>query len=190
MEISPTEAEQALDVIQSMVKKTRRAVSASGAYGFLFIWGAIWLIGFACSQFLAGQVVGSVWAGLNILGAVLSVVTGIRMNRGVRSTTTSPLLGQRIGLFWLLLWLLCAAAIAVIWPPEPKQLAMIIILFVMTGWIAMGLLLSMTSARWGMAFTALALTAYFLLPEYFYIVMAVLGGGGMIALGFYIRSRW
>jgi hypothetical protein len=190
MEVSPIEAEQALDVIQSMVRKTRRAVSSSGAYYFLIVWGAIWLIGFTCSQFLADPVVGRIWAVLNILGAVLSAIIGIRMNRGVRSTSTSPLLGQRIGLFWLLLWLFCAAAIAVIWPPEPKQLAMIIILFVMTGWIAMGLFLSLMSARWGVAFTALALIGYFLLPDYFFLWMAILGGGGMIALGFYIRSRW
>ena len=190
MEISPSEAEQALDVIQNMVNKTRRAVSSSGAYLFLFVWGPIWMIGFACSQFLADQVIGSIWAVLNILGAVLSAIIGIRMGRGVRSTSTSPLLGQRIGMFWLLLWLFCAAAIAVVWPLEAKQLAMIIILFVMTGWIAMGLLLSMMSAGWGLIFTILALAAYFLTPDYFYIVMAVLGGGGMIALGFYIRSRW
>lgn len=190
MEISPSEAEQALTVIESMVKKTRRAVSSSGAYQFLIVWGAIWLIGFACSQFLTGQIVGKVWAVLNVLGAVLSAFTGIRMNRGVRSISTSPKLGQRIGLFWLLLWLFCAASIAVMWPLDPKQLAMVIILFVMTGWIAMGLLLSMMSARWGVVFTVLALAAYFLLPDYFYIIMAVLGGGGMIALGFYIRSRW
>jgi hypothetical protein len=190
MELTPSEAEEALAAIQSMVQKTRRAVSSSGYYLFLFLWGAIWLIGFACSQFLADPVVGKAWAVLNILGAVLSAVIGIRMNRGVRSTSTSPLLGKRIGLFWLLLWLLCAAAIAVIWPPEPKQLAMIIILFVMTGWIAMGLLLSMMSTWWGLVFTALALVGYFLLPDIFYIWMAILGGGGMIALGFYIRSRW
>jgi hypothetical protein len=190
MELTPTEAEQALEVIQSMVAKTRRAVASSGSYLFLVVWGVIWMIGFTCSQFLANPWVGKIWAVLNILGAVLSAVIGIRLNRGVRSTAVSPLLGQRLGLFWLLLWLFCAAVIAVIWPPEPKQLAMIIILFVMTGWIAMSLLLSVISAWWGVAFAGLALTAYFLVPGYFYLIMAILGGGGMVALGFYIRSRW
>jgi hypothetical protein len=190
MEISPTEAEQALDAIQSMVTKTRRAVASSGSYLFLFVWGIIWLIGFTCSQFLTDAIIGKIWAVLNILGAVLSAVIGIRMNRGVRNVSVSPVLGKRIGLFWWMLWLFCGAAIAVIWPPEPKQLAIMIILFVMTGWIAMSLLLSMMSAWWGLAFAALALVAYFLLPDYFYIIMAILGGGGMVALGFYIRSRW
>jgi hypothetical protein len=67
---------------------------------------------------------------------------------------------------------------------------MYIILFVMVGWIAMGLLLSFGSIWPGVTITALALTGYFLLPGVFYLWMAILGGGGMIALGLYIRSRW
>jgi len=38
--------------------------------------------------------------------------------------------------------------------------------------------------------TVLALVGYFLLPDIFYILMGILGGGGMIALGFYIRYKW
>ena len=111
------------------------------------------------------------------------------MNRGVRSpsATTS---GQRIGLFWLLLFVYVIAAVAVSWPVDWKQLAMYIILFVMVGWLAMGLLLSFTSVWPGLIITALALIGYFLLPGIFYLWMAILGGGGMIALGLYIRSRW
>ncbi|MGD8753770.1 MAG: hypothetical protein PVG14_20235 [Anaerolineales bacterium] len=46
MSISHTEAEEALAAIQIMVRKTRRAVSSSGAYNFLIIWGFVWLFGF------------------------------------------------------------------------------------------------------------------------------------------------
>jgi hypothetical protein len=34
------------------------------------------------------------------------------------------------------------------------------------------------------------LVGYFLLKDFFYLWMAILVGGGMIALGFYIHSRW
>jgi hypothetical protein len=67
---------------------------------------------------------------------------------------------------------------------------MLIILFVMLGWIAMGLFLSVASIKWALVLTALALLGYFFLPGFFYVWMAVLGGGGMIALGLYIRSNW
>jgi hypothetical protein len=111
------------------------------------------------------------------------------MGRGVRrsSPTTS---GKRIAAFWLLLIFYCIAAVAVSWPADGKQLAMYIILFVMVGWIAMGLLLSFASVWPGLAITALALIGFFFLPGIFYLWMAILGGCGMIALGLYIRSRW
>lgn len=189
MNISPTEAEEALAAIQAMMQKTRRAISSSGAYLFLIVWGVIWLLGFLGSQFLPQPFAGYSWMVLDVLGGIISAILGIRMGRGVRSSSSSAS-GKRIGLFWLLLFLYCAAAIAVAWPSGGKQASMFIILFVMIGWLAMGLLLSFTSIWPGLIITALALIGYFLLPGIFYLWMAVLGGGGMIALGLYIRLRW
>jgi hypothetical protein len=189
MNVSPTEAEEALAAIQAMMKKTRRAISSSGAYIFLIVWGTVWLVGFLCAQFLPYQISGYVWTGLDILGSIVSVIVGIRMGRGVRSPSSNTS-GKRIGIFWFLLFLYAVAAIGVAWPADGKQLAMFIILFVMVGWVAMGLLLSFASVQTGLVITALALIGYFFLPGIFYLWMAVLGGGGMIALGLYIRSRW
>jgi hypothetical protein len=189
MNLSPSEAEEALTAIQAMVQKTRRAISSSGAYLFLLVWGSVWLLGFLGSQFLPQEAGGYAWMVLDTLGGILSAVIGIRMNRGVRSTSTVTN-GKRIGLFWLLLFLYCLAAIAVSWPAGGKQMSMYIVLFVMAGWMAMSLLLSFTSAWPGLILTALALISYFAFPGVFYLLMAVLGGGGMIALGLYIRSRW
>jgi hypothetical protein len=89
-----------------------------------------------------------------------------------------------------LLFVYAIATVAVSWPADGKQLAMYIILFVIVGWLAMGLLLSFYAIWPGLVITVLALVSYFLLPDIFYLWMAVLGGGGMIALGLYIRSRW
>ena len=67
---------------------------------------------------------------------------------------------------------------------------MLVILFIMLGQLAMSLLFSLSAVWWVLPVTALALIGYLLLPDIFYLWMAVLGGGGMIALGLYIRSRW
>jgi len=189
MNISPTEAEEALAAIQTIVQKTRRAISSSGSYIFLIVWGVIWLLGFLGSQFLPAEFAGYAWMVLDTLGGVLSAVIGIRMGRSVRSTSPATT-GKRIGLFWLLLFIYVLATVAVSWPADMKQMTMYIILFVMVGWLAMGLLLSFASIWPGLVLTALALVGYFLLPGLFYLWMAILGGGGMIALGLYIRSRW
>lgn len=189
MDISPTEAEEALAAIQTMMQKTRRSISSSGAYKFLILWGVIWMLGFLGSQFLSKDIANYVWIGLDILGGILSMVIGIRLNRGVRSSTHTTS-GIRIGFFWLLLFFYCVAAIGIAWPVDGKQFAMFIILFVTVGWIAMGLLLSFASTWWGLALLGLSLVSYFLLEDYFFFIMAFVGGGGMIALGIYVRNRW
>lgn len=189
MNISPSEAEEALATIQAMVQKTRRTIASSGAYLFLIIWGVVWLLGFMGSQFLPQATAGYGWMILDVLGGILSVILGVRMSRGVRSSTPT-ISGKRVAAFWLLLFLYSAATAAVSWPADSKQMAMYIILFVMVGWGAMGLLLSFASVWPSLILTALALVGYFLLPGIFNLWMAVLGGGGMIALGLHIRSRW
>ncbi len=189
MNITPTEAEEALKAIQVITKKTRRAISSSGAYTFLIVWGVVWLLGFLNSQFLPVEIAGNVWIVLDILGGILSVILGVRISRGVRSFAP-PTSGKRIAIFWLLLFFYCFATISIVWPLDTKQMAMFIILFVTVGWIAMGLLLSLASVWWGLSLTALALFGYFLLPGIFYLWMSILGGGGMVTLGLYIRYRW
>jgi hypothetical protein len=189
MNISPSEAEEALAAIQTMMTKTRRIISSSGAYLFLILWGVIWLLGFMGSQFLPTDISGYAWIILYMLGGIISAVLGIRIRRGVRTSSPSAS-GKRIAFFWLLLFFFCAAAIAVSWTADMKQMSMYIILFVMVGWMAMSLLLSFTSVWPGVIITVLALISYFFLPGIFFLWMAILGGGGMIGLGFYIRSRW
>jgi hypothetical protein len=189
MNISTPEAEQALEMIKAMVRKTQRRIANTGAYNFLIAWGFIWFFGFLASHFVSNEIVGYVWLSLDILGGLASAVIGIRISRNIRSQTNLAS-ARRITWFWLLLFLYCFSLILVAKPVDGKQMAMIIILFVMIGWIAMATLLSAASVWWGLVITLLALIGYFALPGIFYLWMAVLGGGGMVALGFYIRKKW
>ena len=188
MNISPTEAEEALAAIQRMKQKTRHSIANSGICISLIVTGIIWLVGYTCTQFLPKEIVVYIWIGLSILGGTLATVLGIRMGKRVRSPSTAAT-AKRIGLFWLLLVLYCIATIAVAWPMDGKQLTIFIVLFFMVGQLAMGLLFSFASVWWPLPITALVLISYFLLPGFFYLWMGVLGGG-MIVLGLYIRSRW
>lgn len=189
MNISPDEAEESLAAIQNIMQKTRRSIARGNAHISLIITGIIWLIGFMSTQFLPGVIVAYIWIGLSILGTALATILNIRMAKRVRSPSTAAT-AKRIALIWLLLAVYGIAAIAVAWPLDGKQLTIFIILFVMVGWLAMGLLLSIISIWPGLILIALLLTGYFLLPNIFYLWMGILGGGGMIALGLYIRSRW
>jgi hypothetical protein len=189
MNISPTEAEEALAAIQKITQKTRHSIANSGAHISLIVTGIIWLTGFMCTQFLTGVIVAYIWIGLSILGSLLATVLGFRTGRRVRSPSTAPT-AKRIALVWLLLAIYCIAVIAVARPTDGKQLTIFIVLFVLIGWMAMGLLLSFISIWPGLIIIALVLTGYFMLPGIFYLWMAILGGVGMIGLGLYIRYRW
>lgn len=193
MNVSPTEAEEALAAIQNMAQKTRRSIASSGVYIFLIITGLIWLVGFLCTQFLSGEIVAYIWIGMSLLGTVVATLLGIRMGRRMDKRVRTPALSvsaKRGIIFWLLLVFYGIAAIAVARPTDGKQMIMFIILFTMLGQSAMGLLLSFSTVWWALPIAALALVGYFMLPDIFYLWMAILGGGGMIVLGLYIRLRW
>ncbi len=189
MNISPNEAEEALAAIQRMTQKTRHSIASSGSYIFLIITGIIWLVGFLSTQFLTGVIVAYIWTGMSLPGTAVAILLGSRMGKRVRSPSVSATV-KRAVIFWLLLVFYGIAAIAIARPTDGKQVTMFIILFIMVGQSAMGLLLSFSSTWWALPITALALVGYFLLPGFFYLWMGVLGGGGMIVLGLYIRSRW
>ena len=188
MNISSTEAEQELAAIQRMMQKTRHSIASGGTYITLIVTGIIWLFGFLCTQFVP-EISGYVWTVGSILGTILGTVLGFRMGKRVRSPSTVPM-AKRIGLFWLFLIIYGVTTIAIARPTDGKQATIFIILFIMLGQLSMGLLLSFSSTWWALPITALALVGYFLFPGIFYLWMGVLGGGGMIALGLYIRSRW
>jgi hypothetical protein len=189
MNISPDEAEEALADIQKITQKTRHSIASSGAYIFLIVTGIVWLVGFLSTQFLTGAVVVYIWIGISGFGSAASIVLGRRMGPRVRGPSTGAT-AKRAGIFWLLLIFYAIAAIAIARPTDGKQITMFIILFIMVGQLAMGLLLSFSSVWWALPITALALIGYFLLPNLFYLWMAILVGGGMIGLGLYIRMRW
>jgi hypothetical protein len=189
MNISPTEAEEALAAIQTMAQKTRKSIASGGTSITLIVTGVVWLVGFLCTQFLPVRIVGYIWGGLSLFGTIVGIILGSRMGARVRSPSTAPMV-RRVGLFWLLLVLFALAVIAVAHPSDGKQATLLVILFLMLGQMAMGLLFSFSSVWWTLPITALALVGYFLLPGIFYLWMAVLGGGGMIALGLTIRLRW
>jgi len=189
MQITPNEAQESLAAISSMMQKVRRAVAAGGTQYFLILWGFVWLFGFLASQFLSGKIAGYVWLGLDLLGGLASFAIGLWLRRRVRNASVS-VTGGRIALFWLTLFTYCMLAIWIAGPMNGKQVAMFIIIFVLVGWMAMGFLLSISMVRVVLLVTAIAFGGYYLLPDYFYLCMAVLGGGTLIGCGLTIRFWW
>lgn len=189
MNVSPTEAEEALTAIQTMTQKTRHSIASGSAYISLIITGMVWLIGFTATQFLTPPLIVWIWIITSVVGSALATFMGIRAGKRVH-ITSSAVTGKRIFTFWALLTLFAVAIIAVAHPTDGKQITLLIILFAMIGQMGMGLLLSFSATWWTVPVAAVALIGYFIVPGWFYLWMGLLGGGVMIALGLYIRYRW
>jgi hypothetical protein len=189
MNISPNEAEEALAAIQTMTQKTRHSIASGSAYISLIITGIVWLIGFTATQFLTAPLIVWIWIVTSIVGSAFATFMGIRAGKRVH-IASSAVTGKRIAIFWVLLVLFAAAIIAVARPTDGKQITLLIILFAMIGQMGMGLLLSFSATWWTVPVSVVALIGYFLVPDWFYLWMGLLGGGVMIVLGLYIRRRW
>lgn len=189
MNVSPREAEEALQAIQQITQKTRHSIASSGADLYLMATGAVWLVGFLATQFLSGTVVAVVWIVASVLAGLTAILAGMRRSKRVRAPSAS-LNAQRAGLFWVLLLAYALAVILVVKPLDGRQQTMLVVLFMMLGQLSMGMLLSYRSVWWALPLTALALIGYYWLPGIFYLWMGVLVGGSMIVLGLTIRLRW
>ena len=189
MNMSTAEAEESLAAILNIAQKTRQSIASGGTYITLIVTGIVWMIGFICTQYLPKEIVGYIWAALSILGGIVGTFLGFRFGKRVRSPSTTPTV-KRVILFWLLLALYGITIISIAHPTDGKQATLFVILFIMLGQLAMGLIFSFSSVWWALPITVLALVGYFVLPGIFYLWMAILCGGGMILLGLYIHSRW
>jgi len=189
MNISPSEAEEALAAIQTMTQKTRQSIASGSAYVSLIITGVVWLIGFTATQFLTPPLIVWIWIVTSIVGSALATFIGIRVGKRVR-IASSVVTGKRIATFWVLLILFAAAIIAVAHPTDGKQITLLIIMLAMIGQMGMGLLLSFSATWWTVPVAAVALIGYFFALDWFFLWMGLLGGGTMIVLGLYIRLRW
>lgn len=189
MVVTRDDAQESLAVIEDIWRKVRRSLAQGDTPYHLLIWGSVWLLGFLGSHFFPGRTSGLAWLALDVLGGIGSAVVGTVKGRRVRQAH-SPTSNRRIGLFWLSLFIYCGLAVWITAPLQGRQLSMLIVLFVMIGWIAMGFLLSIAAVRLALLITAIALAGYFLLPQYFYLWMAILGGGTMIGGGLYMLLNW
>ena len=186
--ITPDEARDALELIQETTRQMRRIVAQGGAPYYLILWGAIWTMGFGTSYFLGpgSKTAGIVWVALSTIGILASFGIGWKLGQRVRSPQ-----GQRIGLLWLF-WLFYGILIVTFAKPlSADQMSLLICLLVMMAYVTTGLFYrSRFLIGLGLAITALVVGGYLLVPGFFDLWMAILGGGSLMAAGVYILRFW
>lgn len=196
MNISEEDAKDSLAEIQDVMRKTRRAIASSDASSLLILWGVIWFLGFLGTQFLSGGTlritssisigsprVGFLWLVLDAAGFIIT--WWIVVHAPIRSP-----LNRRIFWLWFLLFLYAIVWLALFWPWNPFQLGAFVATIPMFAYVVMGLWFDDFLLWLGLAVTASIIIGFFLIQPYFWIWMAVAGGGSLAGTGLYIRKRW
>jgi hypothetical protein len=186
MDITPSEAEKTLASIRQTEDQMRRALNASGGGYQMLIWGVIMLVGYTLNQFadrIPIAVVAGIWIAMSILGNAVSVAASIRMARKFQSPV-----GARIGAMLPIFLLFGAVGAFFVHPAGPREINLLIYLLVML-WLAMMGLWVKPSLLWiSLAFSGLMLFGYWVLPDYFFLWLAIVGGGAMIGSGLFLIS--
>jgi hypothetical protein len=194
MEISPEEAQEALEAVKLSTTKMRH-VQALGAV-YQVAWGLVWFFGFLVCQFVPAVLIGPVLVAMLVVGMLSSMVLGLlqgrRQGERIRATPGSGLanVGARIGLFFAALTLYSLVWLLIAQPLHAQQVALLWITFVMFGYVVTGTWLRLKPLIGiGVAVTLLSLPGYYLLPQFFWLWLAISSGAILTGTGISILRR-
>jgi hypothetical protein len=182
-------AEQASDALKQAAATERRSADAYNydqSAPYCFIWGAVWLLGYGAEALIPRTNpywvwLGWWWLGLSLAGALASLAIGRRQN--ARRSGKS----WRMGALFLILWLFTFALFAVLHPRNHLQIGAYFPLLFAAIYAAIGLWLGLRYILVGVFMAVVTLCAYFYLREYFFLWMALAGGGSLLLTGLWMR---
>ena len=199
MTISKEEARKALQEISNTTELTRRAIIEGCSAPILILWGVIWILCYGASHFFPENGYRA-WLIGAPAGGIGSWILGMRFQASVSSPHDF-----KIGMTWLVL-----LVFATVWTFLLMPFGMNITMIDGSGVNAamqrkMGaygatlpMFLYVVGGMWfgrffvylGILITAATLVGYLFISSWFYLWMAVTGGGAFIASGVFIRKFW
>ncbi|NPA06560.1 MAG: hypothetical protein GXO54_04065 [Chloroflexi bacterium] len=185
--LDPREARDALALVEEAAWQMRRAFAQSVLWIYPVLWGTIWVLGFTM-EVLAPQTAPLVWTGLNVVGILVSFALGWYYRH---QHLPVGALGPQIGAFWLAWLVYTVVLLNLVHPTDEATIGRFIGLQAMLGYVIMGIWLRTKAFIWMGLVTSAALLASAWLPApWDSLVMGWLGGGILIAAGFYVRMAW
>jgi hypothetical protein len=177
--ISRQDAAAALREVESAQQRTLDLRGYERGAPHLFLWGVIWIVGYAASYFLP-TLATPVWIALNVLGVAGSFWIGRR--NGTRSRYQG-----RFGACVSAILIFVVATYYVLRPRDPAQLGAYPALVVALGYALAGI---WGGGRWivaGSVLAGLTLLGFGLMHHYFMLWMAAVGGGSLLLSGLWLR---
>jgi hypothetical protein len=183
MPLSQTEAQGALRDISTAERASAKAYGYRLASPHLIVWGVVWILGYGVSYTRPEW--SAAWPVLALAGSIASFWIGWS-----NSCRTTGMKRDWRGLGTAAAIFAYVAAILIIMPPRTDAQAgaffpiLVALFYTLVGIWMRGTRMLIA----GVAVAALTLGGYFLLPHYFLLWMAVVGGGALILGGIWLRN--
>ncbi len=179
MTLSRDDAARALGDVEAAQARASILAQYARQGDTLIAWGAVWGVCNLVSQFTP-RAAGPAW----LVGTAIGIGVTAWVNRG----GTERSRGRRFALTFLVVALFLSGVFAVSPPRSAEAGDAVISLCVAGAYALMGV---WTGPRWavlGVGLSALILLGWFVAPAWFFLWMALAGGGALIVGGLWLRS--
>jgi hypothetical protein len=180
MTLTQADATAALRDAEAMEHRSSRLRGYQSASPHLIIWGIVWAVGYAAS-YLQLAWINAIWLALVAVGTAASIVAGMADGRKGVHAEGLAVLGVTFVVF-------VAGTFIVMAPHDPRQPAAFFPLVVAAGYAIMGAMGATRMLIIAGALAALTLGGFIELGNLFLPWMAVVGGGGLVLGGVWLRQ--
>jgi hypothetical protein len=180
MPVSQTEAADALRDIRDAERRSSSLYGYRLASPHLILWGVIWMVGYGTTYVRPGW--SDLWLALVAVGLAGSFWVGARVKPGARPDWRYGATALAVGIF-------VVAVFAVLPPTRGAQSGAFFPILAALYYALIGIWTR--GARMliaGIVLLALTLFGFFYLPHQFLLWMAVVGGGGLVLGGIWLRT--
>jgi len=198
--VSKEDALASLGEIDRIMSETRKNIAAGSSGPIIILWGVVWFVAYGTTQFFP-RWSNWTWTVADIVGIGGSIL----LSPAFRKTPVKTASQWQRGAAWFilfgfaLLWIriLCPWEMSsnrAIWvsivPLLARKISAFMATVAMFAYILAGLWLDRFFIWLGALVTVATLIGYLYIKDYFYLWMAITGGGSLIVGGVFIRKFW
>ena len=179
--ITTQEASSALQEAATTERRSADTYSYSRSAPFLILWGLIWIAGYGGMAVLPEQQAGWLWLALSVVGTGISIWLG---NARAKERGRN---GWRIGVLVAIAFVFVSALFSILPPTSELQVGAFSPLLLSAIYAAIGVWRGLRFVLLAVFLAAITLGAYFFLKDFFFVWMALAGGGSLLLTGLWMR---
>jgi len=192
MNVSKEDARASLSAIRDVSIQTERAAISAYVSPMLILWGTLWIIAFTVNYFYI-EYAQHIFTATSIIGGLVTAIIFYRLFHSKAPFREEPSehIGWRIAAFWILLYVYVITWLFMLAPHSGIQVNAFFSTAAMFACVVMGLWFrSAFMVVLGLVITGVTLVGFYILTSYYCLWMAIVGGGGLLGTGLYLKLRW